>query len=78
VTRTALARLAGDSYVTDWARNAGTAEMDEPSTWPNAADLTSIVGEEVQAAMLQAKPPSQAIADMATRLRRATANQRRT
>jgi multiple sugar transport system substrate-binding protein len=78
VTRTALRTLEGDSYVVEWTRNAGTAEMDEPSTWPNAADLTNIVGEEVQAALLLAKPPAQAIADMANRLRRATANQRRT
>ncbi|WP_237213022.1 ABC transporter substrate-binding protein [Falsiroseomonas oryziterrae] len=78
VTRTALRTLQDDSYVVDWTRNAGTAEMDEPSTWPNAADLTNIIGEEVQAALLLSKPPAQAIADMATRLRRATANQRRT
>ncbi|HZF77843.1 MAG TPA: extracellular solute-binding protein [Acetobacteraceae bacterium] len=78
VTRTALRTLEGDSYVVEWTRNAGTAEMDEPSTWPNAADLTNIVGEEVQAALLLAKPPAQAITDMANRLRRATANQRRT
>jgi multiple sugar transport system substrate-binding protein len=78
VTRSALAKLSGDAYVTEWARNAGTAEMDEPSTWPNAADITNIVGEEVQAALLLTKPPAQAIGDMANRLRRATANQRRT
>jgi multiple sugar transport system substrate-binding protein len=77
VTRSALGRLQDDAYVTDWTRNAGTAEMDEPSTWANAADLTNIVGEEVQAALLLSKPPAQAIADMANRLRRATANQRR-
>jgi multiple sugar transport system substrate-binding protein len=78
VTRSALAKLGDDAYVIEWARNAGTAEMDEPSTWPNAADITNIVGEEVQAALLQSKPPAQAIGDMANRLRRATANQRRT
>jgi multiple sugar transport system substrate-binding protein len=78
VTRSALAKLGDDAYVVEWARNAGTAEMDEPSTWPNAADITNIVGEEVQAALLQSKPPAQAIGDMANRLRRATANQRRT
>lgn len=78
VTRSALATLSGDDYVSVWTRNAGAAEMDEPSTWPNAADLTNIVGEEVQAALLLTKPPAQAVTDMATRLRRATANQRRT
>jgi multiple sugar transport system substrate-binding protein len=78
VTRSALAKLSDDAYVVEWARNAGTAEMDEPSSWPNATDITNIVGEEVQAALLQTKPPAQAIGDMANRLRRATANQRRT
>jgi multiple sugar transport system substrate-binding protein len=76
VTRSALGQLGSDAYVVEWTRNAGTAEMDEPSTWPNAADITNIVGEEVQAALL-GKQPAQAIADMANRLRRATANQRR-
>jgi multiple sugar transport system substrate-binding protein len=78
VTRSALARLSEDTYVTEWTRHAGTAEMDEPSTWPNAADLTNIVGEEVQAVLLLSKPAAQAVTDMASRLRRATANQRRT
>jgi multiple sugar transport system substrate-binding protein len=78
VTRTAIEALRDDAYVVAWSRNAGTAEMDEPSTWPNATDITTIVGEEVQAALLQTKPPAQAIGDMANRLRRAVANQRRT
>ncbi|WP_376094498.1 ABC transporter substrate-binding protein [Roseomonas sp. CCTCC AB2023176] len=78
VTRSALATLAADDYVTVWTRNAGSAEMDETAAWPNAADLTTIVGEEVQAALLLSKPPAQALADMANRLRRAVANQRRT
>ncbi len=68
VTKTALARVRDDAYVTQWARYAGFAEADEPSKWPNAADLTTIVGEEVQGALLQQKPPQQAIADMARRL----------
>lgn len=68
VTRSALARVREDAYVTQWAQYAGFAEADEPSKWPNAADLTTIVGEEVQAALLQQKQPQQAIADMARRL----------
>ena len=68
VTRTALARVRDDAYVSQWAGYARFAEPDEPSKWPNAADLTTIVGEEVQAALLQQKPPAQAIADMARRL----------
>jgi multiple sugar transport system substrate-binding protein len=68
VTKTALARVRDDAYVTQWALYARSAEADEPSKWANAADLTTIVGEEVQAALLQQKPPAQAIADMARRL----------
>jgi multiple sugar transport system substrate-binding protein len=68
VTKTALARVRDDAYVTQWTQYARFAEPDEPSKWPNAADLTTIVGEEVQAALLQQKPPAQAIADMARRL----------
>lgn len=68
VTKTALARVREDAYVTQWAQYARSAEPDEPSKWPNAADLTTIVGEEVQAALLQQKPPAQAVADMARRL----------
>jgi multiple sugar transport system substrate-binding protein len=68
VTRTALARVRDDAYVSQWASYARFAESDEPSKWPNAADLTTIVGEEVQAALLQQKPPAQAISDMARRL----------
>ena len=52
VTNTALAPLAQDPYVTTWSRDARTSDRDETSKWPNGADLTTIVGEEVQSAML--------------------------
>lgn len=68
VTRTALATLAGDPYVINWTKVAGTAERDEPSNWSNAADLTTIIGEEAQGAYLATKTPAAAIDSMAMRL----------
>jgi multiple sugar transport system substrate-binding protein len=68
VTKTALAKIKDDAYVAGWTRFAGTAEADEPSKWPNQADLVAIIGEEVQAAVLQSKPAAQAVTDMAGRL----------
>lgn len=68
VTNGALAKVKDDAYVTNWSQYARTARRDETSNWPNAADLTTVIGEEVQAAYLGIKPPEKAIADMATRL----------
>ncbi|UFN48004.1 extracellular solute-binding protein [Roseomonas sp. OT10] len=68
VTKSALATLSGDAYVTNWTKLAATAERDEPSKWPNAADIVTVVGEEVQGALLGTKPPRAALDDMARRL----------
>ena len=68
VTNTALAQLSSDPYVTAWTRAAHTAERDEISQWPNSADLTTIVGEEVQSALLAQKTARAAIESMAKRL----------
>lgn len=68
VTQTALAQLSADPYVTAWTRAAHTAERDEISQWSNSADLTTIVGEEVQSALLGQKPARTAIESMAKRL----------
>jgi multiple sugar transport system substrate-binding protein len=68
VTQTALAQLANDPYVTAWTRAAHTAEPDEISQWTNSADLTAIVGEEVQGALLGQKTARAAIESMAKRL----------
>ncbi|PIF73814.1 carbohydrate ABC transporter substrate-binding protein (CUT1 family) [Variovorax sp. 54] len=68
VTNTALEALAGDAYVHAWSRTARSARRDELAAWPNSADLTTIVGEEVQSALLQLKSPQQAIEAMAKRL----------
>ncbi len=68
VTQTALAQLASDPYVTSWTKAANTAERDEISMWSNSADLTTIVGEEVQGALLGQKTGQAAIESMGKRL----------
>lgn len=77
VTKTALARIRDDAYVSDWTRHAASAEGDEPAKWPNQADIVTVVGEEVQAALLAQKPAAQAVADMAARLERSMRDVRR-
>jgi multiple sugar transport system substrate-binding protein len=68
VTNSALAQLKNDAYVTEWSAAARSALRDEPSFWPNSADLTAIVGEEVQSALLGLKAPAAAIESMAKRM----------
>ncbi len=68
VTNSALDKLASDPYVSVWSKAARTALRDETSFWPNSAALTTIVGEEVQAALLAQKTPQEAIDSMSKRL----------
>ena len=68
VTNTALAQITGDPYVAAWTRAARSAERDEISMWSNSADLTTIVGEEVQGALLGQKTAQAAIENMGKRL----------
>jgi multiple sugar transport system substrate-binding protein len=68
VTNDALASIANDPYVATWSRNARNARRDETSNWSNAADLTTIIGEEVQSALLGQKAPQAAVDAMAARL----------
>jgi len=68
VTNSALSQLATDPYVSSWTKAASTAERDEISMWPNSADLTTIVGEEVQSALLGQKTAQAAIESMGKRL----------
>ena len=77
VTQSALAQLASDEYVTDWTQAARTASRDELSFWPNPAELTAIVGEEVQAAMLGQKTAQVAIESMGRRLEAKTSGLKR-
>lgn len=68
VTNSALAQLTGDPYVAAWTRAARSAERDEISKWANSADLTTIVGEEVQGALLGQKTAQAAVESMGKRL----------
>ncbi len=68
VTNSALAQVANDPYVAAWSKAANTAERDEISMWSNSADLTTIVGEEVQGALLGQKTAQAAIESMGKRL----------
>jgi multiple sugar transport system substrate-binding protein len=68
VTRSAIAKLSGDPYVANWTASAKSATRDELAFFPNVADLTVIVGEQVQAAVLGQKTAAQAIDDMSQRL----------
>lgn len=68
VTNTALGQLTNDPYVAAWTAAAASAERDEISMWPNSADLTTVVGEEVQGALLGQKSAQAAIESMGKRL----------
>lgn len=73
VTNSALEKLATDPYVSVWSAAARRATRDETSFWPNAAALTTVIGEEVQAALLAQKSPQEAIDSMSKRLQEQTA-----
>ncbi len=68
VTNTALAQLTGDPYVSAWTKAARSAERDEVSIWSSSADVTTIIGEEVQGALLNQKTAQAAIESMGKRL----------
>lgn len=67
-TKAALEEIGQDPYVADWIKLAETALFDEPAAFANSAELSQIIGEEVQAAMLGVKSSDEAISDMAARL----------
>ena len=68
VTNTALAQLTSDPYVSAWTKAARSAERDEVSMWSSSADVTTIIGEEVQGALLGQKTAQAAIENMGKRL----------
>ena len=63
-----------DAYLTAWAAATGEARTNEVAIWPNGADLTNIIGEEVQAALLGQKSVDDAIAALQKRLTESMAN----
>jgi multiple sugar transport system substrate-binding protein len=67
-TKSARAAVSSDAYLSNWAKAAGEPRANEVGIWSNAAELNQIVGEEVQAAMLEQKSVEDAITAMQTRL----------
>jgi multiple sugar transport system substrate-binding protein len=68
VTNSALAQLASDPYVSAWTQGSRQSERDEVSQWTTSADPVTIIGEEVQGALLGQKTPQAAIESMGKRL----------
>jgi multiple sugar transport system substrate-binding protein len=68
VVGSALNQLSSDLYVSTWSKAARSALRDEISFWPNSADLTTILGEEVQSALLGQKTAQAAIESMGKRM----------
>jgi multiple sugar transport system substrate-binding protein len=68
VVGSALSQLSSDLYVSTWTSAAKSALRDEISFWPNSADLTTILGEEVQSALLGQKTAQAAIETMGKRM----------
>jgi len=73
-TQAGRAAVKDDAYLTAWAAATGTSRPNEVGVWPNGADLTNIIGEEVQGALLGQKSVDDAISAMAARLTESMAN----
>jgi len=68
VTKSAREAVSGDAYLAAWAEATGASRPNEVGIWSNAADMTTIIGEEVQGALLGQKSVDEAIAAMQARL----------
>lgn len=68
VTKSARSAVANDAYLRNWSVATGDARRNEVGVWSNAAELTNIIGEEVQGALLGQKSADEAIKSMQTRL----------
>lgn len=75
-TRSGLAdeRITGDQYLKDWAAGAGEPRRNTVAALSNGAEVSDIIGEEVQAAILGQKTAEQAANDMQARLVDSMAN----
>jgi multiple sugar transport system substrate-binding protein len=67
-------KVTGDSFLAAWAKAAGKPKRNEVGIWPNAAELTQVIGEEVQGALLGQKSADDAIQAMQKRLETSMAN----
>jgi multiple sugar transport system substrate-binding protein len=70
VTKTARqsAAFRDDAFLRAWAEAAGQTMRHEIGVWSNAPELSTILGEETQAALLGQKAPAQAVAALQTRM----------
>ncbi len=70
VTRVAqmLPAVRQDAFFTAWNEASGVPLMNEVGVWSNAPELSVILSEEVQAALLGQKAPDAAIASMQARM----------
>jgi multiple sugar transport system substrate-binding protein len=75
VTNSAREAVADDAYLTAWADATGESRPNEVGIWANGADLTQIIGEEVQGALLGQQSVDDAISSMQQRLSDSMASQ---
>jgi len=61
--------VANDAYLTAWAQNNTHPLRNEVGIWSNGGELTDILAEEVQAALLGQKTADEAITEMASRMK---------
>jgi multiple sugar transport system substrate-binding protein len=60
--------VQNDSFFKAWNDATGVPLINEIGIWSNAPELSTILSEEVQAALLGQKAPDAAIVSMATRM----------
>lgn len=60
--------VANDAYLSAWAANNAHPQRNEVGIWSNGGELTDILAEEVQAALLGQKTPDDAITSMGKRM----------
>jgi multiple sugar transport system substrate-binding protein len=61
--------VANDAYLTAWAQNNQHPKRNQVGIWGNSGELTDILAEEVQAALLGQKPAADAITSMGSRMK---------
>ena len=61
--------VANDAYLTAWAKNNTHPLRNEVGIWGNSGELTDILAEEVQAALLGQKSADDAITEMGSRMK---------
>lgn len=63
-----LPAVQNDPFFKAWADATGVPLMNEIGIWPNAPELSTILSEEVQSAILGQKPSDDAVTAMQTRM----------